>query len=291
MATYQQQYAERIQAALEQALASVTSNPRLAAAMRYATLNGGKRLRAELVYAAGRAVGADLQRLDAVAAALECIHCYSLIHDDLPAMDDDKLRRGQPTTHIEFDDATAILAGDALQTLAFSLINDPASGLEDTQCRAISLELASAAGANGMVGGQMLDIEATGQQLSLAELENMHRRKTGALISAAVRCGALCADAPEAEQLAALGVYAAKLGLAFQVIDDILDIEASTEQLGKTSGADQEAGKSTYPALLGLTESKDLAQTLYQEAVASLTMIGDNSRLMELAGFIVNRGH
>jgi geranylgeranyl pyrophosphate synthase len=286
------EYQTRTQATLDSALSDPQVPERLLEAMRYSTLSSGKRVRALLVYAAGHAVDAPVQRLDAVAAAMECIHAYSLIHDDLPAMDDDDLRRGLPTNHIKFDDATAILAGDALQSIAFSIINSPKSGLSNRQCRLISQSLAQAAGPAGMVGGQMLDILATQQTLDQLQLEEVHRGKTGALISAAVECGALCSNNPSTEQLKALNNFASRIGLAFQVVDDILDIESSTEQLGKTSGADLALGKSTYPALLGLNESKKLAEKLYHEGVASLDAIGDNSLLLrDLADLIVRRKH
>jgi len=284
------EYQARNQAVLERALNGSDVPERLSAAMHYSALAQGKRLRALLVYAAGLAVGAPLSKLDLVAAALECVHAYSLIHDDLPAMDDDDLRRGQPTNHIKFDQATAILAGDALQTLAFELIASEASQLSDSQARRISLTLAQSAGATGMVGGQMIDILATNMPLNQAELENMHRRKTGALIVSAVICGALCSDNTSPAQLDALSDYARKIGLAFQVVDDVLDIESSTEELGKPSGSDESARKSTYPALIGLQESKELATKLYQESIVSIASIGDNTRLLEdLAELIVKR--
>ncbi|MCL4162227.1 UNVERIFIED_CONTAM: hypothetical protein GTU68_005252 [Idotea baltica] len=258
--------------------------------MRYSTLGGGKRVRALLVYAAGSALNAPFNKLDTVAAALECIHSYSLIHDDLPAMDDDDLRRGKATNHKQFDEATAILAGDGLLTLAFELINSKKSGLTDSQAREISYTLSQCAGPSGMVGGQMLDIKATSTPLTQAQLENMHRCKTGALIRAAVICGALCADSYNQEKISQLTKYADNIGLAFQVVDDILDIESSTEQLGKTSGADQNLGKSTYPSILGLEKSKLLAKNLYQEAIASISSISDNTELLEaLAKLVVNR--
>ena len=249
--------------------------------MRYSTLAGGKRFRALLTYAAGAAVNAPLNRLDTVAAALECIHAYSLIHDDLPAMDDDDLRRGQATNHIKYDDATAILAGDALQTLAFEIIAADESGLSDKQSRTISSTLAKASGPAGMVGGQMLDIQATDNTLTRPQLENVHRRKTGALINAAVVCGALCSDTVTEHELSHLSDYANHLGLAFQVVDDVLDIESSTEELGKPSGADVALGKSTYPALIGIQESKKLATTLYHKAIDCVNAISDNSELAE----------
>lgn len=292
LAASMQDYQTRIQNTLDTALANTDTPARLREAMRYSTLNAGKRIRAALVYAAGEAVEAPLERLDYVAAALECIHAYSLIHDDLPAMDDDDLRRGQPSNHIAYDEATAILAGDALQALAFELVSAEDSGLSDRQSRQITQKLAVCAGQTGMVGGQMLDILATEQKLDRAALENVHRRKTGALIAASVICGALCSDQINDTQLASLQAYAEKIGLAFQVIDDVLDIESTTEQLGKPNGADQALGKSTYPELMGLDASKQLAKTLYQDAIASISVIGDNSaQLVELATLVVNRNH
>jgi farnesyl diphosphate synthase len=284
------EYQARNQRFLDTCLDNVNAPEHLRAAMRYSTLSGGKRFRALLVYASGLAVDAPLARLDTVAAALECIHAYSLIHDDLPAMDDDDLRRGQPTSHIKYDEATAILAGDALQTLAFELIASDASGLTDTQARHICLKIAQSSGQTGMVGGQILDIQATESQLSLSALEDVHRRKTGALINAAVICGALCSDYSTESQLKNLSNYANKIGLAFQVVDDILDIESSTEELGKPSGSDIEMGKSTYPALIGLQQSKKLAQNLYQESIVSIAAISDNTLLLqELAKLVVER--
>lgn len=284
------EYQLRNQEVLDRALSDLNVPERLRNAMRYSTLSAGKRFRALLVYAAGLAVDAPLLRLDSVAAALECIHAYSLIHDDLPAMDDDDLRRGKKTNHIEFDEATAILAGDALQTLAFELINNDKSTLSDAQARKISLKLAQCSGPTGMVGGQMLDIEATEQSLSREQLENIHRRKTGALINAAVVCGALCGNNNSADQLSKLSTYADKIGLAFQVVDDVLDIESSTEELGKPSGSDLEMGKSTYPALIGLEASKQLAENLYQESIVSIASISDNTQLLEdLAMLVVKR--
>jgi len=274
-----QEYQARVQRTLDRVLSNAQVPNRLRESMRYSTLSNGKRVRALLVYAAGIALDAPLQRLDAIAAALECVHAYSLIHDDLPAMDDDDLRRGQATNHIKYDDATAILAGDALQTLAFETIASPDSGLSDPQVRQISLKLAQASGAVGMVGGQILDILATEQQLSRAELEDVHSRKTGALINASVVCGALCSDYGNDTQIKALSDYADHIGLAFQVVDDILDIESSTEELGKPSGADQALGKSTYPALIGLEASKELATNLYQRAIDCIATISDNSEL------------
>jgi len=276
------EYQARTQNFLNEILDQQEVPSRLNNAMRYSTLAGGKRFRALLVYGAGLAVKAPIAKLDVVAAAVECIHAYSLIHDDLPAMDDDDLRRGKATCHIEYDEATAILAGDALLSFAFEIINRPDSPLSDKQCRTISHELSNRAGPIGMVGGQMLDIQATGQsntkvKTALNELENIHRRKTGDLITAATLSGAYCSETIDSEKLKHLSDYSSLIGLAFQVIDDILDIESSTEELGKQSGADQELGKATYPSLIGLEESKKLANKLYQEAMVSLASISDNN--------------
>ncbi|MBX2849515.1 MAG: polyprenyl synthetase family protein [Acidiferrobacterales bacterium] len=286
------EYQARVENVLEQALSTDHNGDipeRLLKAMRYSTLEGGKRVRALLAYASGAAVNAPLDQLDQVAAALECIHSYSLIHDDLPAMDDDDLRRGKATNHKEFDEATAILAGDALLTFAFELVNADQSSLSDQQSRQLSVLLSQCAGANGMVGGQMLDILATQRDLNQSELERIHRGKTGALIRAAVLGGAFCGEYSD-NTLEKLTVYANNIGLAFQVVDDILDIEGSTEELGKTSGADESLGKSTYPSILGLANSKSFAQKLYQEAIASIDSISDNTELLvELAKLVVNR--
>jgi geranylgeranyl pyrophosphate synthase len=287
----------RIEHALDQSLSNSDVPERLRDAMRYSTLAAGKRIRALLVYAAGFATCAPVKQLDVVACALECIHSYSLIHDDLPSMDDDDLRRGQATSHIQFDEATAILSGDALLTLAFELINGSASPLSDRQCRLISHKLAICAGQVGMVGGQMLDILATQPVLhenilDRNALEEIHRRKTGALINASVVCGALCSETVSETDLASLSYYANNIGLAFQVMDDVLDVESDTQQLGKQAGADNALGKSTYPELLGLNASKQLAQTLCQDAIDCISSIGDNTQhLVELAALVVNRTH
>jgi len=263
-------------------------------AMRHGALLGGKRLRPFLVYATGRMFGLSLENLDAPAAAVECIHAYSLIHDDLPAMDDDDLRRGQPTCHIKFGEANAILAGDALQTLAFSILAD--ADMPDVALRdrlAMISELAKASGVAGMCGGQSLDLEAEGKQIDLQALEQIHRHKTGALIRAAVRLGALAAGEPGRAALPELDRYAAAIGLAFQVQDDILDVVGETEKIGKRQGSDQQLGKSTYPALLGLDSAKLKAWDLYQEALASLDSLATQSYntapLRALANFIIER--
>lgn len=271
---------------------------RLHEAMRYSLFNGGKRLRPVLVYASCLALGGQLHQADAAAAALECIHAYSLIHDDLPAMDDDRLRRGKPTCHIAFDEATAILAGDALQPLAFELLSQPASQTPVIQLQMIHI-LAQASGDGGMVAGQMVDIAAEGQQQTLAQLEQMHRLKTGALIKAAVQLGALASGNTDAARLAALTDYAAAIGLAFQVQDDILDIESDTLTLGKTQGADLAKDKSTYPSLLGLENAKGKAAELHQQALDALQSmpqtpkqgIPDTDLLRQIADYIIARNH
>lgn len=266
----------------------------MVAAMRHGALLGGKRLRPFLVYTTGKMFGVSLNNLDAPAAAVECIHAYSLIHDDLPAMDDDDLRRGQPTCHIKFGEANAILAGDALQTLAFSILADaemPDVALRDRL--AMVSELATASGVAGMCGGQSLDLEAEDRQIGLEALEQIHRHKTGALIRAAVRLGALAAGEPGRAALVQLDRYAAAIGLAFQVQDDILDVVGETEKIGKRQGADQQHGKSTYPALLGLDSAKAKAWDLYQEALAALDTLAAQSYntapLRALASFIIER--
>lgn len=266
----------------------------LTEAMRHGALLGGKRLRPYLVYASGQLFNLDLDSLDAPAAAVECIHAYSLIHDDLPAMDDDDLRRGQPTCHIKFGEANAILAGDALQTLAFSILADakmPNVRIEDRL--AMISELASASGVAGMCGGQALDLAAEGQYVDLHSLEKIHRHKTGALISAAVHMGALAAGEKGRVALPLLNSYAQAIGLAFQVQDDILDVIGDTATLGKRQGADQQLEKSTYPALLGLGGAQEKARDLYQEAVNALNQLAkysyNTAPLMALASFIIER--
>jgi geranylgeranyl pyrophosphate synthase len=246
-----QQSQRRVTDALENSLpTAVEPAQKLKQAMRYSALNGGKRVRATLVYAAAMSIAGEVPTYtDNIACALELIHAYSLVHDDLPAMDDDALRRGQPTCHIAFDEATAILVGDALQTLAFECLAKTELPAE-LRCELI-LSLAQASGAAGMVAGQSMDLSAENRQIALPELEALHQHKTGALIRASVRCGALAAGA-NPTQLAVLDRYAAAIGLAFQVQDDILDIESSTEQLGKQQGSDLSLNKSTYPSLLGL---------------------------------------
>ena len=264
---------------------------RLYAALRYSLLIGGKRVRPLLVYASAEAVGGrdDGAALDDIACALEFLHTYSLVHDDLPAMDDDELRRGSPTCHIQFDEATAILAGDALQARAFELLATLPDTSAEVRVRLVAA-LAAAAGPRGMVGGQAIDLAAVQQRIDLPHLEAMHRLKTGALIRAAVRMGAVSAGASD-EQLAALDRYAAAIGLSFQVQDDILDITADTATLGKTQGADLARDKPTYPALLGLDGARAKAQALHRDALAALQAFGPSAqRLRELSAYIIERG-
>jgi farnesyl diphosphate synthase len=260
-------------------------------AMRYGLLLGGKRARPFLVYITGQMLGCKLEELDTLASAIECIHAYSLIHDDLPAMDDDELRRGQPTCHIKFDEATAILTGDALQTLAFTILADGELSPEAETYRIKMVKaLAEASGANGMCLGQALDLAAEGQKVSLAELENIHRNKTGALMKCAIRLGALAAGQKGSEILPQLDQFADAIGLAFQVQDDILDIISDTETLGKPQGSDQDLDKSTYPALLGLEGAINKAHTLLTEALQALEAIPYNTELLEeFARYVIER--
>lgn len=282
-------YRGRANRALEACLPAAGREPAgLHEAMRYAVLDGGKRVRATLVYATGEAVGADPALLDAPACAVELIHAYSLVHDDLPAMDNDDLRRGKPTCHRAFGEATALLAGDALQTLAFEVLAEGAGGAP--RGMEMVTTLARASGSLGMAGGQAIDLAAVGRALSLDALEDMHRRKTGALIRASVRLGALCASDVSAAQLEQLDGYAACIGLAFQVRDDILDVEADTETLGKTQGADIALDKPTYPSLLGLDAAKQKARELHERAIAELADFDARAdALRGLSAFIVNR--
>jgi len=260
-------------------------------AMKYGLLLGGKRVRPFLVYITGQMLGCQLQDLDTPASAIECIHAYSLIHDDLPAMDDDELRRGQPTCHIKFDEATAILTGDALQTLAFTIIAEgQLNPNAESQRIKMVQSLAQASGANGMCVGQALDLGAENRQVTLAELEEIHRNKTGALINCAVKLGALAAGEKGLEVLPHLERYSQAVGLAFQVQDDILDIISDTETLGKPQGSDQELNKSTYPSLLGLEGAMEKAHTLLQEALQALEAIPYNTQLLEeFARYVIER--
>ncbi len=285
--------AER-QAAFEEILRHVlpqsdVSPQRLHQAMRYAVLDGGKRVRPLLAFAAGEMTGADVARVNIVAASVELIHAYSLVHDDMPCMDDDVLRRGKPTCHVQYDEATALLVGDSLQTLAFQLLTEHRLSDGPQQQMAMIRLLASASGSRGMAGGQAIDLDSIGKSLTLPELENMHIHKTGALIRAAVLLGAQCGTVSPV-QLARLDHYAKCVGLAFQVVDDVLDSEADTATLGKTAGKDADNDKPTYVTLLGVAAAREMANNLHREALESLAEFGDAAqRLRELADFIVLR--
>ncbi|MGD8546616.1 MAG: (2E,6E)-farnesyl diphosphate synthase [Thiohalophilus sp.] len=289
-----EEWRQRADTALDRWLPAEETLPQnLHRAMRYAVFNGGKRIRPVLVYAAGHSLAVPAARLDAPAVALELIHAYSLVHDDLPAMDDDDLRRGQPTVHKAFDEATAILCGDALQSLAFYVLArhlDPAVPSEQRLQMHEALALAS--GSRGMAGGQAIDLAAVGQELNVAELENMHVHKTGALIRASVKLGALCQPDIDEQALDRLDHYAKCIGLAFQIQDDVLDVEGDTETLGKARGADIARNKPTYPALLGLDGAKRLANELIDDALQSLCELGEAAEpLRWIARYIVQRNH
>jgi farnesyl diphosphate synthase len=282
---------QRFEVVLDQLLPAVDIAPqRLHQAMRYSVLDGGKRVRPLLAFAAGELAGADLARLNFAAASVELIHAYSLVHDDMPCMDDDVLRRGKPTCHVEFDQATALLVGDALQSLAFQLLSEqPLCHDPARQLKMVKL-LAVASGSRGMAGGQAFDLASVGKPLELAELEFMHIHKTGALIRAAIVLGAYCSDTLSETQISQLDHYGKCIGLAFQVVDDVLDAEADTATLGKTAGKDADNDKPTYVTLLGVTEAKKMATELHAAALHALDEFGESARrLRELADFIVMR--
>jgi farnesyl diphosphate synthase len=263
---------------------------RLHGAMRYATLEGGKRVRPLLAFAAGEVSGAPAERLEVAAAAVEMIHAYSLVHDDLPCMDDDVLRRGKPTVHVEYDEPTAMLVGDALQTLAFQAISENRLAGDVAVQMEMVRTLAVASGSRGMAGGQQIDLDSTGKTLTLPELELMHIHKTGALIRAAVSLGFLCGEKLDQEERQRLDRYAKAVGLAFQVVDDVLDHESSTATLGKTAGKDSQQGKSTYVSAMGAKAAREMAESLRADAHAALEGLGSRAkRLGELADYIVLR--
>jgi farnesyl diphosphate synthase len=288
-----EQWMRQVLAGMEDTLATLlpeASEPpaRLHEAMRYAVLDGGKRVRPLLVHAAGELHDADRNALARAAAAVEMIHAYSLVHDDMPCMDDDALRRGKPTVHVKYDEATALLVGDALQAQAFLVLSE----IEGDAVRTVAMLrlLAEASGSAGMCGGQAIDLASVGITLSLGELERMHRQKTGALLRASVLLGACCGRLPDAQEAAALDAYAAAIGLAFQVVDDVLDATEDTQTLGKTAGKDAQDNKPTYVSILGLEQSRALAQKLREEAHRALIPFGDRAqRLRELADLIVLR--
>lgn len=290
-----QSWAGEIQARTESALSAIlppadVAPERLHGAMRYVILGGGKRVRPLLAHAAGELFGSPLEKVDAAAAAVEMIHAYSLVHDDLPCMDDDDLRRGKPSCHKQFDEATALLVGDALQSLAFQTLTQPGlCNSADMQLKMVHL-LAVASGSRGMAGGQAIDLASVGVSLTQQELEFMHIHKTGALIRAAALLGAYCADHQEVARLHALDRYAKCIGLAFQVVDDILDSQADTATLGKTAGKDAKQNKPTYVTILGLARAKAFAQELHADALSSIAPFGAaGKRLAQLADFITQR--
>ncbi len=278
----------QIEQVLDQTLPSTNLAPQvLHSAMRYSALGGGKRVRALLCYAAAELCQTDTAIADASACAIELIHAYSLVHDDMPCMDDDDLRRGKPSNHKQYDDATALLVGDALQSLAFEVLSQSNLCLQASQQISMINILAKATGSTGMAGGQGIDLASVGKPLSQTELETMHHLKTGALIQAAAVLGAVGGSI---EKIAAVRIYAQNIGLAFQVVDDILDVEADTTTLGKTAGKDADSNKPTYVTILGLDLAKQHAQQLYEEAITALEPFGnDAQRLRELAGFITQR--
>ncbi|MCG5516311.1 MULTISPECIES: (2E,6E)-farnesyl diphosphate synthase [Ectothiorhodospira] len=283
---------QRVEAALAGWLPESNILPgRLHEGMRYSALDGGKRIRPVLAYATGSALGVPLDQLDGPACAVELIHVYSLVHDDLPAMDDDDLRRGKPTCHKAYDDATAILVGDALQALAFQILATDPKMVDDPGARLRMVDqLARASGSRGMVGGQAIDLGSAGKQLDIAELEGMHVHKTGALIRAAVLMGATSRPDVDPQTLEGLDRFAKCIGLAFQIRDDILDVEGDTQTLGKTQGADQALGKATYPAIIGLDASKQQARELVDRALDGIAGLDERADLLRwIARFIVER--
>lgn len=292
--TYLTACQNRVERALDARLPAENILPQgLHKAMRYSVLDGGKRTRPLLTYATGQALGLSENLLDAQACAVEFIHVYSLIHDDLPAMDNDDLRRGKPTCHKAFDEATAILAGDALQALAFEILANDSSIQADAAARLKMIStLTKASGSQGMVGGQAIDLASVGAKLSVPELENMHIHKTGALIRASVNLAALSKPNIDPAMAKKLDHYAKCIGLSFQVKDDILDVESDTATLGKTQGKDENNDKPTYPALLGMAGAKQKAQELHEQAVASLTDFGSEADLLrDLSLYIIERTH
>ena len=285
-------YVSRVDEKLDASLPAADERPaRLHEAMRYAVFNGGKRVRPLLVYATGECLGVSERLLDGPAAAIEYIHAFSLVHDDLPAMDDDDLRRGQPTVHRRFDEATAILAADALQPLAFSVLASLEGASAETRVALITL-LAGACGSIGMTGGQSIDLDSEGRSLSIEDLEHMYAQKTGALIHASIMSACLLDDSQSGNKAAALDRFGRAIGVAFQIRDDILDIEGETEVIGKPSGSDEKQGKATYPALYGVERARARCDELLQGALDSLDVFGQAAApLRWLAGYIVSRGN
>ena len=292
--THHAMYEKRINQFLSQQLSNLTINDtKLHQAMSYGLLNGGKRIRPYLAYITGETLGVALSDIDGIAGALECIHAYSLLHDDLPAMDDDDLRRGQPTCHKVYGEATAILAGDSLQTMAFNLLaHHHFSQVSAPKHITLIQQLSTASGYQGMCGGQALDLAATDKKITLEQLETLHSLKTGALLEASVLMAAECSNRISNQEKQALKEYAQLIGLAYQVQDDIIDITSTQEQLGKPSGSDLAANKSTYPALLGLAGAQQKAENLFQQALQALARLPYNTKsLADFATFIIKRSH
>ncbi len=285
-------YTSRVENMLDDVLPAATVEPkRLHDAMRYAVFNGGKRVRPLLVYAAGECLGLRPDILDAPAVAIELIHAFSLVHDDLPAMDDDDIRRGKPTVHRQFDEATAILAADALQPLAFRVLAEVRDVSAESSAHLVRI-VADAAGSIGMTGGQSMDLAAEGQSLTADEIEHMYSLKTGALIHAAVICATALAEDLSEDRASAIDAFGRTIGVAFQIKDDILDVEGETEVIGKRSGADQRLGKATYPGLVGIEEARARCDSLLRSALEQLDDFGDDAdSLRWLARFIVERGN
>jgi farnesyl diphosphate synthase len=285
-------YQQRVNEALDNWLPPAEVNPiRLHQAMRYAVLAPGKRVRPILVYATAEALGIDLRKVDGAACAVEIIHAYSLIHDDLPAMDDDDLRRGRPTCHRQFDEATAILAGDALQALAFYIISHDPDMTDNPRARLTMIEnLAMFSGSRGMAGGQAIDLEAVGRSLNIAELETMHIHKTGALIRTCIQLSALSVDTLSEDRFRALDSYAKCIGLSFQVQDDILDVTGDTATLGKTQGSDSARNKPTFPSIIGLAASQEKAQELHRQALQALSIFAEEADILRyISAWFVQR--
>ena len=285
---------QRVDQTLEHWLPAADINPaNLHQAMRYSVLGSGKRVRPVLVYATAQALGIPLERVDGIAAAVEIIHAYSLIHDDLPAMDDDDLRRGRPTCHKQFDEATAILAGDALQALAFYILaHDPAMTDDPVKRLQMIEKLALFSGSRGMAGGQAIDLASVGKNINLAELETMHIHKTGALIRTCIQMAALSGEQISAAQFEALDHYAKKIGLSFQVQDDILDVVSDTAVLGKPQGSDALLDKPTFPSIIGLQAARDKAQELHQQALQALDIFGAEADILRtISHWFVERSH
>ena len=283
-------YTDRVTKKLDSVLPAAGENPgRLHEAMRYAVFNGGKRVRPLLAYATGECLGVADDLLDSPAAAIELIHAFSLVHDDLPAMDDDDLRRGKPTVHRKFDEATAILAADAMQPLAFSVLADMRGVSPEVSVQVVKL-VASACGSIGMTGGQSIDLNAEGRALGVAELEDMYAKKTGALIHASVMSACLLSEHENPEHIAALDEFSRLIGVAFQIRDDLLDVEGTTEDIGKPAGSDERLQKATYPGLFGADLSRQRCHELLEEGLSHLLKLPRTESLMWLARFIVDRG-